>query len=91
MKNLPDTIKQATTNGKTVFIDLWYPRSDDQLDTLEIGLMDIRAADAIQVSYDFKRDGWMIKQAAIFAWEDEECNADWQEVAFIQAWAREHA
>ena len=72
-------------------VQLWYPRNDGSAEAIEIELSDVRAADSIQVSYDFDRDGWVIKQAAIFGWggDDEICDPDWQEVAFVQAWARE--
>ena len=74
-------------------IQLWYPRLEGSAEAVEIELSDVRAADSIQVSYDFDRDGWVIKQASIFEWEsdDEVCDSDWQEVAFIEAWAREKA
>jgi hypothetical protein len=34
-----------------------------------------------------------VKQAGKFEWatEDEVCDQDWQEVAFVKAWARENA
>jgi hypothetical protein len=53
--------------------------------------MHVRAADDIRIHYDFERDGYVIEQASTFTWsiDDEECDPDWQEVAFIQAWARE--
>ena len=43
------------------------------------------------IKYDFDRDGWQILQASKFSWDgdDEECDPDWQEVAFVKAWARE--
>lgn len=70
--------------------DLFYPRTNP-CDTVQIGLLDVRAADDIQVSYDFDRDGWMIKQASKWEWDydDTECDSDWQEVAFVKAWARD--
>ena len=74
-------------------IDLWYPRLDGNAKALEIGLLDVRAADSLQVSYDFDRDGWSIKQASRFMWhsDDHECDSDWQEVAFVPAWGREES
>lgn len=53
--------------------------------------MDLRAADDIRIEYDFGRDGWVIKQAQVFEWEidDEICDPQWKEVAFIEAWASE--
>jgi hypothetical protein len=72
-------------------VELWYPRVPGNARHIEIGLSDVRAADNIRVSYDFDRDGWVVEQAAVFEWEcnDPVCDADWQEVAFIRAWARE--
>lgn len=73
-------------------VTLSYPRvGSPHVDTLEINLSDVRAADGIRISYDFTRDGWSIKQASRFEWDadDPECDPDWQEVAFVQAWARE--
>ena len=72
-------------------IDLQYPRNEQpRVTTIEVGLDDVRAADSIQVSYDFARDGWVVKQAA--GWNRDQSGPDdvmdWQEVAFIQAWAR---
>jgi hypothetical protein len=72
------------------FVGLWYPREEGSAKAIEIELIDVRAADSLQVSYDFDRDGWVVKQARVFEWDgdDEECDPDWQEVAFIKAWAR---
>jgi hypothetical protein len=60
------------------------------IDCVKIGLLHVRAADNIRVLYDFARDGYVILQASRYAWKanDNERNADWQEVAFIEAWAR---
>lgn len=70
-------------------VTLVYPRQNP-LEEIEIDLEDIRAADSILVRYDFDRDGWVILQASKFEWDadDSICDPDWQEVAFIQAWAR---
>ena len=59
-------------------VQLWYPRNEGSADTIEIELSDVRAADSLQVSYDFDRDGWVIKQASIFEWsaEDEVCDPE---------------
>lgn len=79
-------------------VPLWYPRSYKKTDrrpgnpaSVEVELVDVRAADSIRIEYDFDRDGYSIKQASTFEWEldDDARDADWQEVAFIQAWARE--
>lgn len=78
--------------GKVLSVDLWYPRVEpESIDTIEVGLCDVRAADSIRISYDFERDGYVVKQASKFEWEagDMVCDADWQEVAFIPAWQRD--
>ena len=87
--NSEDYIEQ---HGEVLTVTLWYPRNDDSdVKVIEVDLMDVRAADSIRITYDFDRDGWSILQASIFEWDvdDEECDADWQEVAFIKSWARE--
>lgn len=78
-------------------VDIWYPRNGnngrtaDQPVAVEVGLIDVRAADSIRIHYDFERDGYVIRQASKFEWaaDDEVCDPGWQEVAFIQAWGRE--
>jgi len=85
-------LEDATKQGDELHIDLWYPNiASSKIKKFVIGLMDVRAADDIRISYDMDRDGWKIEQASIFSWdgEDKVCNPDWQEVAFIQAWERE--
>lgn len=80
-----------------VEVEIYYPRNDPpRITTVEVGLSDVRAADSIRISYDFERDGWSVKQAA--GWDmgwpagtsDEQMDKDmdWQEVFFVQAWAR---
>ena len=77
--------------GDTMHVDLWYPRSEGQDKYLTVGLMDVRSADDIRVSYDFDRDGWVVEQAQVFEWDmdDELCDPEWKEVSFVQAWASE--
>lgn len=81
--------ERQTAHGETVSIDIWYPRCDGAAKFIEVGLMDVRAADNIRVSYDFERDGWKIEQASIFQWpsDDPVCDEGWKEVSFVQAWA----
>jgi hypothetical protein len=85
-------IDYSEVRGDELHIDLWYPGvPDTTIKKFVIGLVDVRAADDIRISYDKARDGWKIEQASIFEWDadDEVCDPDWQEVAFIQAWGRE--
>lgn len=74
----------------TKYVDLEYPRVSD-IKYIRVGLMDVRAADDILIEYDFTRDGWVIKQAQVFEWDgnDERCDPEWKEVAFVQAWGSE--
>ena len=85
-------VENINQYGESLHIDLWYPRNESEsIKNFVIGLMDVRAADSIRVSYDFLRDGWKIEQAAIFEWnsDDDKCDPDWQEVRFVEAWARD--
>lgn len=74
-------------DGKTVHAELWYPRNADSTDAVQVGLVDIRAADDLVIRYNFDRDGWVIHQ-------DRVVQRDWGmevvdeavEVAFIPAW-----
>ena len=91
-RGLDVVLKQSHVRDGTCHIDLWYPDTPNAtVRRFQVGLMDVRAADDILVSYDKERDGWKIEQASTFSWDadDEECDPDWQEVAFIKAWARE--
>lgn len=90
MRDYTDT---SEVKGDTLTVDLFYCRSNP-CQHIEVGLMDLRAADSIRIRYDFERDGYVIEQAAIFEWNSmAEANApnaaDWQEVAFIDSWARQ--
>lgn len=82
-------IELARVHGDTVAIDLFYPRIE-AIKHIQVGLVDVRAADSIRIHYDFERDGYVIEQASTFEWDgnDATCDPDWQEVAFVTAWAR---
>jgi hypothetical protein len=81
---------KTETRGNVLHVELMHPRIKGNVDTVEVNLCDVRAADGIRIRYDFARDGWSILQASRFEWElGEEPDGDWQEVAFVQAWARE--
>ncbi len=84
------TLKEAKQYGEEVHIDLWYPRSSE-VKYILVGLMDVRASDGIRISFDFERNGYKIEQASKFSWDanDDKCDPDWQEVAFVESWARE--
>jgi len=82
---------QISRLGNEATFCFFYPRQPSSVKYLEVELMDVRAADSIRISYDFDRDGSKIEQASKFEWDDDDsvCDSDWQEVAFIKAWARE--
>lgn len=83
---------EYTIGGRVAQFCFMYPKIAANVDTLEVNLSDVRAADGLQISYDFDRDGWVVKQASKWEWaaDDPNCgDGDWQEVAFVQAWARE--
>lgn len=98
--NQSGTIFDIRTHGHVANVSFWYPRVEGKhkISALQVGLVDVRASDDIQISYDFERDGWKIEQE--YCCEDSNncsvemcpcCNADlehpgWKEVAFIQAW-----
>lgn len=84
-------LKECYQIKDELHFDLWYPDApDSDVHKISIGLMDVRAADDIRISYDKDRDGWKIEQASIFEWDadDKICDPDWQEVAFVKAWGR---
>jgi hypothetical protein len=89
---LSQTEQDLVRRGEVLTVELYYPRVDAiaRVTEVEVGLIDVRAADSVRISYDFDRDGWVIKQAAVFEWDadDQICDAEWEEVAFIQAWGR---
>lgn len=84
-------LKDAEQIQDELHIELWYPGVEDNINKIVLGLMHVRASDSIRISYDFARNGWKIEQASIFEWsvDDEICDPDWQEVAFVQSWGRE--
>jgi hypothetical protein len=70
------------------YMSLAYPELPGNINTIEIDLVSVRAADGLRISYDFVRDGWVIKQARFFAWDTHDAIQDggWVEVAFIYTW-----
>lgn len=80
----------ARRYGDTLHVDLAYPRAEGNDTAIQVGLMDVRAADDLLITYDFRRDGWVIRQERIQR-VGGGCSAsmdppEWIEVAFIPAW-----
>jgi hypothetical protein len=80
-------------HNQTAYVEMIYPRSPGHVNAVEVDMQCVRAADSIRIAYDFERDGYSIMQASRFEWDadDTVCDPGWQEVAFVQAWAREEA
>ena len=73
----------------TLYVELWYPRAAP-VKFIEVHLIDVRGNDGLRLYFDFARDGWVIQQASKSEWSaDEPIDYDWQEVGFMQGWARE--
>jgi hypothetical protein len=80
----------------TIHVLLRYPRSNEQPDTIEVSLEDVRAASSLQVKYDFDRDGWVIFSERLM--NPTHCDAcakvsaepEFVEVAFVKSWELEY-
>ena len=74
--------------GRSIRVDLEYPRMEDKKDFVLLQLMDVRAANALIISYDFDRDGWVIASNLydpdIDAWIDQPDIP--REVSFVPSW-----
>ncbi len=66
---------------------VYYPRQTEAK-AVVLDLMDVRAADAVRISYDFDRDGWVVQQHTSKK-DDPAFNGEWVEVYFAEAWALE--
>lgn len=81
-------------NGDELHVTLTYPNTTEKgCRHVVFDQESVRASDGIRMHYDYERDGYVIEQMSHFECEhaegDPACTPDWQEVAFIQAWARE--
>jgi hypothetical protein len=75
--------------GSTVicwhYPEIYHPKKQD---SIILELAHIRSANNLHITFDAKRDGYVISQQTIFSWplDDDICDPGWQEVAFIEAW-----
>lgn len=82
----------VTSRGDCIDVEIWYPRTDSSpCRAVRIGLMDVRAADSIQVRYNFDRDGWVILQERMVEIPGgggmvSKAPEEWVEAAFVPAW-----
>lgn len=73
--------------GDKAVFDFIYPRQGNRPIKIEVGLEDVRAADSMEIEFDFERNGYVIRM-------DETKDGDGMmdtisekvEVAFIPAW-----
>jgi hypothetical protein len=92
--NTVDELRGSRINGEPAhyFLDWAFPEIyAEEKSTIVIGLCHTRAADPIRIYYDGERDGWGIEQGSTFIWDgqDKVCDPEWEEVAFVRAWARD--
>lgn len=82
---------QIWVEDQVAGIDLYYPRGDETITTIEVGMTDVRATDSLRIKYDFPRNGWAVYQpktetvrtADPSVWRDVD---EWIEVAFLPSW-----
>lgn len=87
-----DSPDQVQRRGSCIDVEFWYPTLEGHVTHIQVGLIDVRAADDIRIHYDFDRDGYVIEQASVFEWDaddDDVGDPGWKEVAFIKAWAQQ--
>jgi hypothetical protein len=60
-----------------VSVSLFYPECPDRPKALVLGLVDVRCAEDIRISYDYDRNGWKIEREA------SRTVNEWKEVAFV--------
>ena len=92
-------LRETVCDGVVTEVPLWYPNApiEGAHSVVQLELMHTRAADELRVSYDFKRDGWVVQQPVwkINESEPPTCGKyqtyidSWKEVGFFEAWAFE--
>lgn len=68
-------------NENVLCVDLYFPKQE-QFNTVELDIVSSRANDTIRITYDFSRNGWLIKKSRIKQ-DIEYLYEYWEEVAFI--------
>lgn len=79
-------------NKRKLCVDFFYPRNEDKINEIEIGLSDVRASDGIKIHYDFERDGYVVEQPYFIEVDKGDYidqGIDWKETGFFQSWALE--
>jgi hypothetical protein len=88
-----ENIKVRKVDKDVVHAGINYPRHNP-INTIEVGMCDVRAADNIRIKYDFDRDGWVIFQCReTHPFEGEKngiksygLKEEWIESTFCPAW-----
>lgn len=85
-------IARHQEDENVVDVSLYYPRNSP-INTVELDLVEVRAADQVRVHYDFERNGWVMSQPRQYyvPIEDEsfDLEVEWIESAFCPAWQYE--
>lgn len=84
------SVEEGETLRQDQDVELWYPDCDENrvsVQSITVGLVDVRMSADLKIKYDFGRDGWAIYQETVFEWDqfDNDMDRGWREVAFIQA------
>ena len=79
--------KRITERDEQLTVELWYPRVR-KAQSVRVSLFDVRAADDIVISFDFARNGWVIRMDST---HDDDSGIikiveEGVEVAFVPAW-----
>lgn len=79
---------EAIKNGDTVSIELWYPRTGfGTAKYMKVGLVDVRSAGDLRISFDFDRNEWIIEQQlATDTGTGIIEEHGWRETASLPAW-----
>lgn len=71
-------------------VDLWYPRSEDRPQFIQIGLVDVRAVPDIRLRFDFDRNGWAIecqvldeREGCLLPPDSDDGPVEWRETGLI--------
>jgi len=80
-------------NKDTITIEFSFPRLENKIKYIKLGIEDIRASDGIRIHYDFERDGYVVEQYYIIEKDMgtyiDAATETWEEVGFFQSWALE--
>ena len=77
----------AKASERPTSIDLWYPNVEGNPKSVTVCLVTVRAANDLNIGYDFSRDGWVVKMQPSRDGDGMmEDVGEPIEVAFVDAW-----